>query len=260
MILDDIVRSAKARVSEEKRKTAFKDMRDAALSMDRLNGSPFKKALGKPGISFICEVKKASPSKGVISSDFPFIDIARGYERAGADAVSVLTEPEFFLGCDLHLEAISKRIGLPVLRKDFVVDSYQVYQARTIGASAVLLICSVLSDRSLAECMAAAEDLGISVLTEVHDPGEVERALNAGADIIGANNRDLRTFEVDIGVSVRLRDEVPDGVLFVAESGIRTRADIEILEKCGADAVLIGESMMLSDDKKGYLDSLRGTV
>ncbi|MDR3282884.1 MAG: indole-3-glycerol phosphate synthase TrpC [Candidatus Methanoplasma sp.] len=260
MILDDIVRSTKSRVSEEKRKTPFKDMRDAALSMGRLKGGSFKKSIGKPDMSFICEVKKASPSKGVISSDFQHVRIAQEYERAGADAVSVLTEPEFFLGCDRYLEDISKSIGLPTLRKDFVIDSYQVYQARTLGASAVLLVSSILSDRSLAECITVAEELGMSALTEVRNPDEVERALNAGADIIGANNRDLRTFKVDLSASVRLRDEVPDGVLFVAESGIRSRADVKALENCGADAVLIGESMMRSEDKKGYLDMLKGFV
>ncbi|MDR1571208.1 MAG: indole-3-glycerol phosphate synthase TrpC [Clostridiales Family XIII bacterium] len=221
-------------------------------------GFAFEKALAAPGLSFICEVKKASPSKGVIAESFPYVDIALEYEAGGADCLSVLTEPEYFLGSDACLEEIARAVSLPVLRKDFTVDLYQVYQARLLGAGAVLLICAALPAHRLAECMDAAEGLGISALVEVRDERELETAVSLGARLVGANNRDLRTFEVDMGNSLRLRQLAPPGTIFVAESGIGGRGDVEALERGGVDAVLVGESLMRRADRRAALMELRG--
>lgn len=209
-------------------------------------------------ISFISEVKRASPSKGLIAPDFPYLDIARDYERAGASAISCLTEPFWFKGRDEYLAEISNAVKIPVLRKDFTVDEYMIYQAKTLGASAVLLICSILSKEQLSEYLGIAHSLGLSALVEAHDEDEVRTALSVGAGIIGVNNRDLRTFTVDINNSARLRKLVPPEVLFVSESGIKTAADIEALRSNGTNAVLIGETLMRSPDKKAALDELRG--
>lgn len=226
--------------------------------MDANTGFPFREALSGDEISFICEVKRASPSKGLIAPDFPYLDIARDYERAGASAISCLTEPFWFKGRDEYLAEISNAVTIPVLRKDFTVDEYMIYQAKTLGASAVLLICSILSKEQLSEYLGIAHSLGLSALVEAHDDGEVRTALSVGAGIIGVNNRDLRTFTVDINNSARLRKLVPPEVLFVSESGIKTAADIEALRSNGTNAVLIGETLMRSPDKKAALDELRG--
>ena len=218
----------------------------------------FEKALSGNRLSFICEVKKASPSKGVIAEDFPYLDIAREYEAAGASAVSVLTEPELFLGDDRYLAEIKQSVSIPVLRKDFTVDEYMIYRAALMGADAVLLICSLLDTETIKEYITICDVLGISALVEAHNEKETESALKAGARIIGVNNRDLRDFSVDIGNSLRLRRLVPDDVLFVAESGIRTAGDIKQLEQAGVNAVLIGETLMRAKDKKAELDLLRG--
>lgn len=226
--------------------------------MDANTGFPFRKALSGDEISFICEVKRASPSKGLIAPDFPYLDIARDYERAGASAISCLTEPFWFKGRDEYLAEISNAVTIPVLRKDFTVDEYMIYQAKTLGASAVLLICSILSKEQLSEYLGIAHSLGLSALVEAHDEDEVRTALSVGAGIIGVNNRDLRTFTVDINNSARLRKLVPPEVLFISESGIKTAADIEALRSNGTNAVLIGETLMRSPDKKAALDELRG--
>lgn len=226
--------------------------------MDANTGFPFRKALSGDEISFICEVKRASPSKGLIAPDFPYLDIARDYERAGASAISCLTEPFWFKGRDEYLAEISNAVTIPVLRKDFTVDEYMIYQAKTLGASAVLLICSILSKEQLSEYLGIAHSLGLSALVEAHDEDEVRTALSVGAGIIGVNNRDLRTFTVDINNSARLRKLVPPEILFVSESGIKTAADIEALRSNGTNAVLIGETLMRSPDKKAALDELRG--
>jgi len=227
----------------------------------------FEKALRSPGssggrrgkdISFICEIKRASPSKGIIAEDFPYLDIARDYENAGAAAISVLTEPHYFKGDDRFLREIADVVSIPLLRKDFTVDVYMIYEAKMLGASAVLLICSILDRETLAEYIRVAHNLGLSALVEVHNEGEVETALEAGARIIGVNNRDLNTFEVDTGVSIRLRKLVPAGIIFVSESGVRKAADIQTLRQNGVDAVLIGETLMRSSDKRAALASLRG--
>lgn len=221
-------------------------------------GKTFLEALKTPGISYICEVKKASPSKGIIAEDFPYLEIARGYEAAGASAVSCLTEPFYFKGSDRYLQEITSNVDIPVLRKDFTVDVYMIYEAKTLGASAVLLICSLLDDEQLREYIGTAESLGMDALVEAHDEGEVEAAVNAGAKIIGVNNRDLRDFTVDMNNSIRLRQMAPDDTVFVSESGIKTAEDIEKLRDNNVDAVLIGETLMRSSNKKVALQQLNG--
>lgn len=258
MILDEIAERTRQRVAEEKSAVPLSEMKNRALAMDANTGFPFKKALGGDDISFICEVKRASPSKGLIAEDFPYLEIARDYERAGASAISCLTEPFWFKGKDEYLTEIARAVNIPVLRKDFTVDEYMIYQAKTLGASAVLLICSILSKEQLAEYLEIAHSLGLSALVEAHDEDEVGTALSVGAGIIGVNNRDLRTFTVDIHNSARLRKLVPPEVLFVSESGIRTASDVAALRDNGTNAVLIGETLMRSPDKKAALAELRG--
>lgn len=258
MILEEIAARTVQRVAEEKAAVPLSEMKKRAEALDANTGFPFRKALSGDEISFICEVKRASPSKGLIAPDFPYLDIARDYERAGASAISCLTEPFWFKGRDEYLAEISNAVTIPVLRKDFTVDEYMIYQAKTLGASAVLLICSILSKEQLSEYLGIAHSLGLSALVEAHDEDEVRTALSVGAGIIGVNNRNLRTFTVDINNSARLRKLVPPEVLFVSESGIKTAADIEALRSNGTNAVLIGETLMRSPDKKAALDELRG--
>lgn len=222
------------------------------------NGAAFEQALKKPGISFICEVKKASPSKGVISERFPYLDIAREYEAAGADCISCLTEPKWFLGSDDIFREIRKAVRTPMLRKDFVVDEYQLYQAKLMGADAVLLICSILDAATVARYLEICAQLGLAAVVEAHDESEISDAVSAGAGIIGVNNRNLKDFSVDIGNSGRLRSLVPPDRVFIAESGIKTPEDIEALRLEQVDAVLIGETLMRASDKGAMLRSLRG--
>ena len=258
MILEEIAARTVQRVAEEKAAVPLSEMKKRAEALDANTDFPFRKALSGDEISFICEVKRASPSKGLIAPDFPYLDIARDYERAGASAISCLTEPFWFKGRDEYLAEISNAVKIPVLRKDFTVDEYMIYQAKTLGASAVLLICSILSKEQLSEYLGIAHSLGLSALVEAHDEDEVRTALSVGAGIIGVNNRDLRTFTVDINNSARLRKLVPPEVLFVSESGIKTAADIEALRSNGTNAVLIGETLLRSPDKEAALDELRG--
>ncbi len=222
------------------------------------SGFPFLDALKAPGMSFICEVKKASPSKGIIAEDFPYLQIAKDYEAAGASAISCLTEPYWFKGKGKYLQEIAGAVGIPVLRKDFVVDDIMIYRAKLLGASAVLLICSILDDDELASYQQLAEELGMSALVEAHDAQEVERANAVGAKIIGVNNRDLKTFTIDFGNSIRLHELANDDAAFVSESGVKTAEDVETLRNAGIDAVLIGETLMRQADKKAALDKLRG--
>lgn len=221
---------------------------------------PFEKALQKEGMSFICEVKKASPSKGLIAPNFPYLDIAKDYEKAGASAISCLTEPHYFEGCDSYLQEMSELVSIPLLRKDFFVHEYMVYEAKILGASAVLLICALLSEKELKHFFAIAESLGLSAIFEAHDEKEVKTALSCGARIIGVNNRNLKTFALDLNTSINLRKLVPETVLFISESGIKTREDVALLESHGVDAVLIGESFMRSPNKKEHLEKLRGAT
>lgn len=208
-------------------------------------------------MSFICECKKASPSKGLIEPDFRYLEIAREYEAAGADCISVLTEPKWFLGSDEYLKEIAKTVSIPCIRKDFTVDEYQIYQAKTLGAAAVLLICSILSDVQLGEYIKICDSLGISALVEIHNEKEAGMAVRAGARIIGVNNRNLKDFTVDTANSKKLSDLIPDDIIFVSESGVKSTDDIRAIREIGADAVLIGETLMRADDKKAKLDELR---
>lgn len=260
MILDEIAADTRKRVAAEKEQISFEEMKRQAEVMSADTGFPFEQALRAEGIQFICEVKKASPSKGVIAEEFPYLDIAKDYERAGAAAISVLTEPHYFKGSNAYLKEIAETVNIPVLRKDFTVDPYMIYQAKVLGASAVLLICAILSDEELSEYHKIADSLGLSALVEAHDEAEVSRALACGARIIGVNNRDLRDFKVDITNSVRLRKMVPEEIVFVSESGMKTPEDIAVLRGNGTDAVLIGEVLMRSADKKEALEKLRGNV
>lgn len=266
MILDEIAGRTAERVRKRKEEISLAAVRREAEALKgKLSGdwaadgeSRFRKALAAPGISFICEVKKASPSKGIIAEDFPYLAIAKEYEAAGAAAISVLTEPFYFLGKDRYLQEIAEQVSIPVLRKDFIVDAYQIYEAKSLGASAVLLICALLEEEQLKEYLAIAHSLGLSALVEVHTEEEAAMAVRSKAQIIGVNNRNLKTFSVDITTSGRLRKHIPEEVLFVSESGIKTAEEVEWLRKLGTDAVLIGETFMRSRDKKKQLAGLRG--
>lgn len=258
MILDEIVGKTKERMAQVQKQVTPGQIKAQALSMQSNTGFPFEKALKKEQIQFICEVKKASPSKGLIAPDFPYVDIAREYEQAGAAAISVLTEPYYFQGSNDYLKEISQSVSIPLLRKDFTVDEYMIYEAKTIGASAILLICSVLDSVQLKDYLQLADSLGLSALVEAHDEREVEMALSVSARVIGVNNRNLKDFTVDINNSLRLRKLIPGDVIFVSESGMKEPADIQRLRDNQTDAVLIGETFMRSDNKKQMLDWLRG--
>lgn len=266
MILDEIAEKTRERIQKKRQQVSEEELKEKAYLLagteKERNGGifpfPFEKALAREGISFICEVKKASPSKGVIAEEFPYREIAREYEQAGASALSVLTEPFYFQGSDDYLKEIERVVNIPILRKDFTVDAYMLYEAKCIGASAVLLICAILDDRQLMTYMEIAQELGLSALVEAHTEEEVRRALACGARIIGVNNRDLKTFQVDIHTSERLRRLVPKDVLYVSESGIKSLEDVRRLKENGTDAVLIGETLMRSDNKKKMLDEFRG--
>ena len=279
-ILDQLADHARERVQQAKRTIPLETVKQQALSLAEssisANGSKdisgnisghkqqvrdkfsFERALQKPGISFICECKKASPSKGLIAPDFPYLQIAKEYEAAGADCISILTEPKWFLGSDSYLKEIAGAVSIPCLRKDFTVDEYMIYEARLLGASAVLLICSILSEAQIKEYINICDTLGLSALVEAHDDKEVQMALNAGARIIGVNNRNLKDFSVDTDNSRRLRELIPQDILFVSESGVSTADDVKKLREIGADAVLIGETLMRATDKKAKLNELRG--
>lgn len=258
-VLDQLAAHARERVEKAKRKISPETLRLEALSLPK-GEFAFEKALKKPEISFICECKKASPSKGLISPEFPYLKIAKDYEAAGADALSVLTEPKWFQGNDNFLREIAKAVSLPCLRKDFTVDEYMIYEAKLLGASAVLLICALLTKEQLREYGAICTELGLSALVETHDEQETESALEAGATIIGVNNRNLKDFSVDTENSRRLRALIPPDRLFVSESGVRSHEDVQKLRQIGADAVLVGEALMRAEDKKAKLAELRGDI
>lgn len=256
-ILDQLADYARVRVQRDKERMPLELVKAQALALP-VGDFPFERALGKPELSFICECKKASPSKGLIAPEFPYLDIARAYEFAGADAISVLTEPKWFLGSDQYLSDIAAAVDIPCLRKDFTVDEYMIYQAKVLGASAVLLICSLLKEGEIRDSIALCDTLGLSALVEAHDEDEVKTALNAGARVIGVNNRNLKTFSVDTENSKRLRALIPPEVLFVSESGVGSAQDVAELRAVGADAVLIGETLMRAADKHAKLAELRG--
>jgi indole-3-glycerol phosphate synthase len=259
-ILGRIAASTVLRVEEAKGVLSPERARELALSLAAKEPQdaplPFTQALSADGLSFICEVKKASPSKGVISEDFPWLEIAKDYEEAGAAAISVLTEPEFFLGSPAYLQEIAKTVRIPTLRKDFIIDPYQIYEAKIWGAKAVLLICALLEEETLASFIKTAEELALDCLVEIHNENEAREALDAGSRIIGINNRDLSTFNVDTTLASRLAKLLPAGVLSVAESGIKSADDARALRDIGIDAVLIGESLMRAQDRKAFLREL----
>lgn len=256
-ILDQLAEHACERVEIAKQSVPPAQLKQQALSAPKGNFA-FEKALKKPGMAFICECKKASPSKGLIAPDFPYVQIAKAYEAAGADCISVLTEPKWFLGSDAYLKEIADAVSIPCLRKDFVVDEYMIYEAKMLGAAAVLLICSILSEEAIKAYIAICDSLGLSALVEAHDKEEVAMALRAGARIIGVNNRNLKDFSVDTDNSRKLRALIPHEVLFVSESGVKTATDVAALDAIGADAVLIGETLMKAADKRQKLSELRG--
>ena len=256
-ILDQLAEHARERVERAKMLQPPKVIRQQALALPRGNFA-FEKGLKAPGISFICECKKASPSKGLIAPGFPYLQIAKEYEAAGADAISVLTEPKWFLGSDEYLREIAGAVSVPCLRKDFTVDDYMIYEAKLLGASAVLLICSILTQQQIKEYIGVCDSLGLSALVEAHNEQEVDMALRAGARIIGVNNRNLKDFTVDTENSRRLRERIPRDVLFVSESGVSSTEDVAKLRQIGADGVLIGETLMRASDKTAKLAELRG--
>ena len=257
-ILDQLADYARQRVEAAKQQLPPAELKRQARAQPK-GDLRFEKALAKPGLSFICECKKASPSKGLIAPEFPYLQIAKEYEAAGADTISVLTEPKWFLGSNAYLKEIAATVSTPCLRKDFTVDEYMLYEAKLLGASAVLLICAILDDAQLKEYLAVCDALGLSALVEAHDDAEVERALKAGARILGVNNRNLKDFTVDTENS-RLRARIPKDVLFVSESGVKTAEDVAQLAAIGADAVLIGETLMRAQDKTAKLQELKGLL
>ena len=256
-ILEDIAEHTRKRVEKAKRIVSPQEMKQRAERMNCNTGFPFEKALREPGISFICECKKASPSKGLIAVDFPYLKIAYEYEKAGAAAISVLTEPKWFKGSNEYLRQIAETVKLPCLRKDFTIDPYMIYEAKVLGAQIILLICALLDEETLREYIKIADSLGLSAICEVHDEEEVKKAVNAGARIIGVNNRNLKDFTVDLQNSIKLRQDVPGDILFIAESGIKSHDDIAVLENGDVNGVLIGETLMRAADKKAMLDELR---
>lgn len=258
MILDKIIEATKIRVAQEKQVESPEAVKAAALALPADTGFPFEAALRQQDFNFICEVKKASPSKGIIAEHFPYLDIAKEYEVAGAAAISVLTEPDFFKGNKKYLQEIASAVKIPVLRKDFIIDEYQIYQAKVWGASAILLICACLDVPMLTKFRELADSLGLSSLVEAHDEHEVQMAIDCGARIIGVNNRNLKDFTVDVQNSVRLRNLVQDDVIFVSESGLETPEDIQVLRDNNIGVALMGETFMRSPNKVEKLAYLYG--
>ena len=258
-ILDQLADHARERVAAAKNIMPAAEVRREALALPK-GDFPFERALSGEGLAFICECKKASPSKGLIAPEFPCLDIARDYAAAGAEAISVLTEPKWFLGNDDYLREIAAKVPVPCLRKDFTVDEYMLYQAKLLGASAALLICAILDESRIKDYIQICDGLGLSALVEAHDGAEAEMALKAGARIIGVNNRNLKDFTVDTGNSRRLRALIPKGVLFVSESGVRDADDVRAARDMGADAVLVGEALMRAPDKRAKLAEWRNAL
>lgn len=256
-ILEQLAAYARTRVEQAKAVRPLADVKAAALAQPK-GDFAFEKALTQPGVRFICECKRASPSKGLIAPVFPYLDIAKEYAAAGADAISVLTEPKWFLGSDEYLQQIAAAVPVPCLRKDFTVDEYMIYEAKLLGASAVLLICSLLDTETLHQYLGICDALGLSALVEAHDEQEIASAAAAGARVIGVNNRNLKNFTVDVTNSLALLQKAPPGVLFVAESGITSPSDVSALRAAGVDAVLVGEALMRAPDKAAALAALRG--
>lgn len=255
-ILDELAAYARVRVEADKKKLPLEEVRERCADVKRAKHL-FIEALQRPQLSFICEIKKASPSKGIISEDFPYLEIARQYDAAGADCISCLTEPKWFMGSDEIFKEVRGVTGIPMIRKDFTVDEYQLYQARLMGADAALLICAILDEERLEKYLGICDELGLDALVETHNEDEIRMAVSAGAKIIGVNNRNLKDFSVDVSNSERLRNAIPASCVYVAESGMKTAYDIAAVAKAGADAVLIGETFMRADDKAAVLREFR---
>lgn len=255
-ILDELAEYAKERVAKAKAEVSLEEIKAQACELPKGNFE-FEKALKLDDLAFICECKKASPSKGIIAEEFDYLNIALEYEKAGANCISVLTEPKWFLGSDSYLKEIAAAVNIPCIRKDFTVDEYMIYEAKVLGAKAVLLICSILSEDQIKEYLTICDELGISAVVETHDENEVEMALRCKARIIGVNNRNLKDFSVNTDNSKKLRKLIPSDVIFVSESGIKDKTDIDAVRSMGADAVLIGETLMRAKDKKAMLDELK---
>lgn len=256
-MLEKIVAKTEERLVESKRNKPLSQLKEEVSKLDINDDFPFKEALKDPEIAIIAEVKKASPSKGLIAEDFDYIKIAKDYEQAGASAISVLTEPYFFKGSNDYLKEIAENVSIPILRKDFTIDEYMIWEAKSLGASAILLIVSILEDVQLKKSLDLAHDLGLSAIVETHDANEIRTAIDAGAEIIGVNNRNLADFTVDIENSINLRRLVSDDIIFISESGIKTAEDVRRLKENNVDAVLIGETLMRSDDKKAMIEELK---
>lgn len=257
-ILQTIATKTKERIEKQKALHPLEELKQACTKLPINQDFPFEQALRKEGLSYICECKKASPSKGLIDEDFNYLQIAKEYEKVGARAISVLTEPEFFLGSDQYLQEIAQAVKIPCLRKDFVVDEYMIYQAKLLGGQAILLIVSLLDTQTLKQYLDLATSLGLSCLVEAHDEDEIKQAIAVGAKIIGVNNRNLRNFQVNVENTLNLRQAIPKEILMVAESGIQNRSDIALLEKAQIDAVLIGETLMKASDRQAKMAELRG--
>lgn len=257
-ILQTIATKTKERIEKQKALHPLEELKQACAKLPIKQDFPFEQALRKEGLSYICECKKASPSKGLIDEDFNYLQIAKEYEKVGARAISVLTEPEFFLGSDQYLQEIAQEVKIPCLRKDFIIDEYMIYQAKLLGAQAILLIVSLLDIQTLKQYLDLATSLGLSCLVEAHDEVEIKQAIKVGAKIIGVNNRNLRNFQVNVENTLNLRQAIPKEILMVAESGIQNRSDIALLEKAQIDAVLIGETLMKASDRQAKMAELRG--
>ncbi|ANK58811.1 MULTISPECIES: indole-3-glycerol phosphate synthase TrpC [Loigolactobacillus] len=260
MILDDLVKVTKVRVTRDKQHLPLAKLQQQVAKIPKTTNFPFEKMLHQPGLHFICEIKKASPSKGEIAADFPYLQIAQDYVAAGVEAISVLTEPTYFKGQLKYLKEVAAQVPVPVLRKDFTIDSYMIYQAKANGAQVILLICAILSPEQLKNYLELATSLGLSAIVEAHDEQEVQQALTAGARIIGVNNRNLKDFTVDLQTSLRLRRLVPSQIAFISESGVKTAADVDRLRQDGINGVLIGETMMRATNKVQMLAQLKGQV
>ena len=256
-MLEKIVAKTEERLVESKRNKPLSQLKEEVSKLDINDDFPFKEALKDPEIAISAEVKKASPSKGLIAEDFDYIKIAKDYEQAGASAISVLTESYFFKGSNDYLKEIAENVSIPILRKDFTIDEYMIWEAKSLGASAILLIVSILEDVQLKKYLDLAHDLGLSAIVETHDANEIRTAIDAGAEIIGVNNRNLADFTVDIENSINLRRLVSDDIIFISESGIKTAEDVRRLKENNVDAVLIGETLMRSNDKKAMIEELK---
>lgn len=256
-ILDTIAAHARERVALDQEKNSLDALKELCQEGRIANGKAFYDAVEREGMSFICEVKRASPSKGLIAKDFPYVEIGRDYEQAGADCISCLTEPKWFLGSDQIFREIRQNVSIPMIRKDFVVDEYQLYQAKLMGANCVLLICAILDTETIRRYLDICNQLGLAALVETHDEGEISSAVAAGARMIGVNNRNLKDFSVDFSNAARLRDLISAETLYVAESGVKSPEDVAALKKIGADAVLMGEVLMRAKDKGRMLAQMR---